>query len=319
MTTTFPICFPKVTVVGAGNVGATTAQLLLSKNLASVVLLDVNEGMAKGKALDLLQMRCSEQFGPQVIDSNDYADSSGSDVVVVTAGIPRRPGMTREELISVNAGIVQSVLEGALPASPNAVYILVTNHLDVMTNLAHQLTGLPGRQLMGMGGVLDSARFAHAISQATGAEPASIQAMVIGAHGEAMVPLPSLAKVDGQPLESVLTNPEEQIARIIQATVQGGATIVELLQSGSAFYAPASAIARMVAAILADKHETLPVCAKLEGQYALADLYMGVPARLGRAGVEEVLELPLSAQELKLLKESARAIQEQLAAVEALN
>ena len=305
--------FPKVTIVGAGNVGATAAQLLLSKNIADVVLLDVSEGLAQGKALDLMQMRCNEQFRPEVSGGQDYAASVDSDVVVITAGIPRRPGMTREELISVNASIVSNVLDGSLPASPDAVYILVTNPLDVMTNLVGQLSGLPSSRLMGMGGVLDSARFAYAISQATGVQPPDIQAMVIGAHGEAMVPLPSLAKVSGHPLTSVLTNPNEPLPQLTQDTGRGGALIVELLQSGSAFYAPASAIARMVQAILDDEHELLSACAKLTGQYGISDLYMGVPVLLGSAGVEQVVELPLAPSELELLQRSAQAIREQLA------
>ncbi|MDR3136306.1 MAG: malate dehydrogenase [Coriobacteriales bacterium] len=303
-----PQRFAKVTVVGAGNVGATTAQLLLTKNSADVVLIDAAEGLAAGKALDLMHMRASEQFGPRVTGSSSYEAAQDSDIVVITAGVARKPGMTREELINVNAGIVASVLTHALAVAPQAVYILVTNPLDVMTNLAARLTKLPDERLMGMGGVLDSARFVHAISLATGAQPADINAMVIGAHGEAMVPLTSLATVSGQPLASVLERPKQQIAQIVEATVQGGAAVVELLKTSSAFYAPASAITRMVQAILNGEDALLPVCAHLRGQYGLDNLYMGVPARLGSGGISHIVELPLSQDEHQLLTAAAKTI-----------
>ncbi len=302
--------YPKVTVVGAGNVGATTAQLLLAKNSADVVLIDVADGVAKGKALDLMHMRSNEHFGPRVLGTGDYADTAKSDIVVVTAGVPRKPGMTREDLINVNAGIVRSVLEGALPASPEAVYIFVTNPLDVMTNLAAGIAQLPKGRLVGMGGVLDTARFTYAIAEATGAEPHEIEALVIGAHGEAMVPLPSLATVKGEPLTSLLT--EEELERIAEATVQGGAAVVNLLQTGSAFYAPASSIAKMVEAILGDTGAVLSSCALLDGEYGISDVYMCVPAVLGAGGVQSIVELPLSAKELAALQTSAEAIKAQV-------
>jgi malate dehydrogenase len=303
---------PKVTVVGAGNVGATTAQLLLLKDLANVVMIDVAEGVAKGKALDLMHMRSNEHFDATIVGSGDYADTADSDIVVVTAGVPRKPGMTREDLIGVNSGIVRSVLDGALPASPNAVFIFVTNPLDVMTNLASQISGLPKARLIGMGGVLDTARFIYAIAQVTGASPAQIEATVVGAHGEAMVPLPSLVKVNGQPLTEVLTNPEQQLPDILEATIQGGAAVVEFLQTGSAFYAPASSIVRMVEAIISNTGVILSTCAKLEGEYGIDGVYMCVPARLGTGGLQEVIELPVSAQELSQLQTSATTIKSQL-------
>jgi malate dehydrogenase len=228
-----PQSYPKVTIVGAGNVGANAALLLLLKNIANVVLIDVVEGVAKGKALDIMQMRSNEQFGPRIVGTGDYADTKDSDIVVVTAGVPRKPGMTREDLLGVNSGIVKSVLAEALPASPNAIYIFVTNPLDVMTNLAARVSGLPKNRLMGMGGVLDTSRFTYAISQATGAEPAAIKCCVVGAHGEAMVPLPSLATVDGKPLTDLLS--ADNIAQVVQDTVPGGAAVVNLLQTGSAY------------------------------------------------------------------------------------
>jgi malate dehydrogenase len=303
--------YPKVTIVGAGNVGANTGLLLLMKNLADVVLIDVVDGVAQGKALDLMHMRSHEQFGPTVIGTGDYADTAGSDIVVVTAGVPRKPGMTREDLLGINAGIVRSVLEGALPASPDALYLFVTNPLDVMTNLAYSIAGLPRQRLFGMGGVLDTARFTYSIARQTGADPSSIDALVIGAHGEAMLPLPRLATVGGVPLPDLL--PTEQIEAIVEETVQGGATVVKLLKTGSAFYAPASSIAQMVSEILQPSGRVLSVCARLEGEYGINDVHMCVPAILGTGGIERIVELELNADELAKLRDSANAIKEQLA------
>lgn len=301
--------YPKVTIVGAGNVGATTALELLSKDLADVVMIDVADGIAKGKALDLMHMRSNEHFGPTVRGTGSYSDTSQSDIVVVTAGVPRKPGMTREDLVGVNSGIVRSVLEGALPASPDALYLFVTNPLDVMTNLAASIAGLPAGQLLGMGGVLDTARFTYAIAEATGAQPQDIEAIVIGAHGEAMVPLPSLAKVNGVPLEEVLAadGSEYKLDAIMEATIQGGAAVVKLLETGSAFYAPASSIARMVKAILNDTREVLSTCAPLSGEYGIEDVLLCVPTELGAGGMREIVELPLSSSELKQLQDSAEA------------
>ncbi|MDR3315061.1 MAG: malate dehydrogenase, partial [Coriobacteriales bacterium] len=259
--------YPKVTIVGAGNVGANAALLLLLKNLADVVLIDVADGVAKGKALDLMHMRSNEHFAPTVTGTGDYADTAGSDIVVVTAGVPRKPGMTREDLIGINAGIVGAVIEAALPASPDALFLFVTNPLDVMTNLAYRLAGLPKERLFGMGGVLDTARFKYAISQETGAEPADIEAVVVGAHGEAMVALPRLAQVGGRPLPELVD--AAALERITTATVQGGAAVVELLKTGSAFYAPASSIVQMVEELLNPTGKTLSVCARLEGEYGI--------------------------------------------------
>ncbi|MDR3307276.1 MAG: malate dehydrogenase [Coriobacteriales bacterium] len=298
--------FPKVTVVGAGNVGATTALLLLLKDLANVVLIDVAEGVAKGKALDLMHMRSNERFGPTITGTGDYGDTAASDIVVVTAGVPRKPGMTREDLLEVNAGIVRQVIDGALAASPNAVFIFVTNPLDVMTNLAARLSGLPKQRLMGMGGVLDSARFAYAIAQETGLAPTQIEALVVGAHGEAMVPLPRLSTAGGIPITSFLD--ADKVERVVANTVTGGAAVVELLQTGSAFYAPASSIVLMVEAILQDSGRVLSTCAKLEGEYGINDVYMCVPARLGKSGVQEVVEIALNEDELIELRTSASVI-----------
>ncbi|MDR2492248.1 MAG: malate dehydrogenase [Coriobacteriales bacterium] len=301
---------PKITIVGAGNVGATAASLLLLKDLADVVLIDVAVGMAKGKALDLMHMRSNEQFVSTVSGTGDYADTAGSDVVVVTAGVPRKPGMTREDLLGVNAGIIKSVLEGVQPASPDAVYLFVTNPLDVMTNLAARISGLPHERVLGMGGVLDTARFTYAIAQETGAAPQEIEALVVGAHGEAMVPLPRLSTVGGTPLDSLLS--PDALARVVSNTVQGGASVVELLQTGSAFYAPASSIVRMLEAIVGDTGAVLSTCAFLDGAYGIDGIAMCVPARLGAGGVQGIVELDLDHSERAQLVASAAAIRAQI-------
>jgi malate dehydrogenase len=305
--------YPKVTVVGAGNVGANTALLLALKGLADVVLIDVAPGLARGKALDLAHMRSLEQFGPRIVGTESYGDTAGSDIVVVTAGVPRKPGMTREDLLGINARIVRSVLEGALPASPDARYIFVTNPLDVMVNLAYDIAGLSKERLFGMGGVLDTARFTYAIAEATGSEPCDIDAMVIGAHGEAMLPLPRLATVRGAALPELLT--AEQIDAVVHNTVQGGAAVVELLKTGSAFYAPAASIARMIEELLRPSGRLLSVCARLEGEYGIDGVYMCVPALLGTAGVEQIVELDLTAEDLTALQNSATSIKAQMAAL----
>ncbi|MDR1357733.1 MAG: malate dehydrogenase [Coriobacteriales bacterium] len=311
MTKTLPVSrYPKVTVVGAGNVGATTALLLLMKELANVVLIDVAEGLARGKALDLMHMRSNEHFGPTVVGTGSYEDTADSDIVVVTAGVPRKPGMTREDLAGINASIVHSVLKGALAESPNALYLFVTNPLDVMTNLAVQLAGLPPQRLIGMGGVLDTARFTYAISEATGAAPRDIKALVIGAHGEAMVPLVSLATVAGRPLLELIT--PGQLAQITEATVQGGAAVVKLLETGSAFYAPASSIVQMVKALLEGSATLHSSCVRLNGEYGISGVSLCVPVLLGSEGVREIIELPLSPEEGEQLHASAESTKAQL-------
>jgi malate dehydrogenase len=279
-----------------------------------VTLIDVADGLAQGKALDLMHMRSIEQFGPTILGTGDYADTAGSDIVVVTAGIPRKPGMTREDLLSINAGIARSVLENALPVSPDALYVFVTNPLDVITNYAFSIAGLPKQRLFGMGGVLDTARFTYSIAKQTGADPSVIDALVIGAHGEAMVPLPRLSTVNGVPLPELLTS--EQIETIVDDTIQGGAAVVKLLQTGSAFYAPASSIALMVAEILKPGGRILSTCARLEGEYGIDGVYMCVPAILGAGGVEKIVELELTDDELAKLRGSADSIKEQIPAFE---
>lgn len=304
---------PKVTVVGAGQVGATTAFLMALHGLADIVLVDVAEGLAQGKALDMMHARSVEQFAPTIVGSGAYALSCGSDVVVITAGIPRRPGMSREDLLNTNGSIVRSVIASVRETSPAAVIVCVTNPLDVMTHLAWRESGLPAARVFGMGGVLDSARFAYFIAQATGAPIDTIEAVVIGAHGDTMVPLPRLSTVAGTPLTSML--PADDVAELVRRTVNGGAEVVSLLQSGSAYHAPAASVTAMVAAILGDTGAVMPSCVLLEGQYGLSGLHLNVPASLGRGGVREVVEWDLTDAEAEALRVSAAGVAEVLASL----
>lgn len=305
---------PKVTIVGAGQVGATAAFVLATRGVSDVTLIDVAEGLPQGKALDMMHARSVLRFGPRVGGTNDYGDTAGSDVVVITAGVPRRPGMTRDELLSINAGIVGSVIAQAVAVSPGAVYICVTNPLDVMTDLAWKLSGLPASRVFGMGGVLDSARFAYFIAEATGAAISEVEALVVGAHGDAMVPLPRLSTVAGRPLTDLL--PVEEVAEVVRRTVFGGAEVVSLLKTGSAFYAPGASVASMVEAVVSDSGAVLPTCVRLQGEYGVSGVHMSVPAVLGREGVRAVPELPLESAELSALRASAAAVAEQIAALE---
>jgi len=308
------VSHPKVTIVGAGQVGATAAFTLAVRNVTDVTLIDLAEGLPQGKALDMMHSRSVLKFEPRVSGTNDYADTAGSDIVVVTAGIPRKPGMTRDELLAVNSRIVGDVVTRAIAASPEAILICVTNPLDVMTDLAWKRSGLPASRVMGMGGVLDSARFAYFIAQATGAAIGEVEALVVGAHGDAMVPLPRLSTVAGRPLTELL--PSEEVDEIVRRTVFGGAEVVSLLKTGSAFYAPGVSVAAMVEAILADASVVLPSCVRLDGQYGVTGIHMTVPAVLGRAGVLAVPELPLEPAELAAVQASAAQIAEQIAALE---
>jgi malate dehydrogenase len=307
------VAYPKVTVVGAGQVGATAASLMLLKDLADVVLIDVAEGLPQGKALDLMHSRSVERFGPRITGTNDYADTAGSDVVVVTAGLARKPGMSRDDLLAANARIVRSVIEQASAVSPDAVFLCVTNPLDLMTYLAWQVSGLPSSRVLGMGGVLDSARFAFAIAEATGASIDDVEAVVVGAHGDAMVPLSRHSTVEGRRVTELL--PEEAVEAIVKRTVNGGAEVVSLLKTGSAYYAPGASVTRMVAAILRDERVTLPSCVLLEGRYGIDGVYLSVPAVLGREGVVEVPEIELDAEELAALRASAATVAEGLASL----
>jgi malate dehydrogenase len=309
------LSYPKVTVVGAGQVGATAALLLATKEIADVVMVDVAEGLPQGKALDMMHMRSVELFDTRVSGTNDYADTAGSDVVVVTAGLPRKPGMTRADLLAANARIVRSVVPAVVEASPDAVLLMVTNPLDIMVDLAHRISGLPAQRVFGMGGVLDSARFAYFIAEATGAAIADVDALVIGAHGDAMVPVPSLSTVGGKPLPELLD--AAAIDALVERTVFGGAEVVSLLKTGSAFYAPAASVVKMVTAILGDAGVVLPSCVRLSGEYGQNDLYMSVPAVLGADGVEAIPEVELTAAEAERLAASADSIREGVAALAA--
>jgi malate dehydrogenase len=305
---------PRVTVVGAGQVGATAALLVALKSTADVVLVDVAEGIAQGKALDMMHARSIEHFASSVTGTNEYGPTAGSDVVVITAGLPRKPGMTREDLLAANGAIVRSVIAEVRATSPGAVVLCVTNPLDVMTHLAWRASGFPSGRVLGMGGVLDSARFAYFIAQATGAPVSEVDAMVIGAHGDTMVPLPRFSRVGGVPLPEVL--PADEVAEVVRRTVFGGAEVVSLLKTGSAFYAPGASVAAMVAAILGDTGAVMPSCVLLDGQYGLSGLHLNVPAVLGRGGVRSVPEWDLDAEELAALRSSAAGVAETLAAID---
>ncbi|MEO1401036.1 MAG: malate dehydrogenase [Cyanobacteria bacterium J06635_1] len=301
---------PKVTVVGAGNVGATLAQRILYHNLAHVVLIDIIEGRPQGLALDLMESQPLESFAYTVTGTNDYADTANSDVVVITAGLPRKPGMSRDDLVQVNGKIVIEVMQRAISTSPNAQFIIVTNPLDVMAYLAWRVSGLPPGRVMGMAGVLDSARFRSFIAQGLKVPARDVETLVLGGHGDLMVPLLSCTTVSGLPIAELMA--PEQVAQLVERTRHGGAEVVNLLKTGGAFYAPAASAATMVQAILHNQSRVLPLSAYLSGQYGLSDLFLGTPCRLGRNGVETILELPLSPAEQTALETSARAVKQTL-------
>lgn len=297
---------PLVTIIGAGRVGSTLAQRIAEKNLANVVLLDILQGMPQGLALDLMEARGIELHHRQIIGTNNYGDTFDSDIVVITAGFPRKPGMSRDDLLLTNAKIVVSAAKNAIVHSPNAVFIIVTNPLDVMTYLAWQTTGLPPHRIMGMAGVLDSARFETFIAMELGVLPADVKAMVMGSHGDLMVPLSRCATVHGIPVTEFLD--AATIERLVQRTRRGGAEIVELMQTGGAFFAPASAACVMVESILLNQHRLLPVAAYLQGEYGLKDIFLGVPCHLGCGGIENLVEISLSDSEQAELHASAQAV-----------
>ena len=302
----------KVTVVGAGKYGSTTAQRLAEADVIDeVVLTDIVEGLPQGLALDMNQSRPVLKYRTLVTGTNDYADTAGSDVVVITAGLPRKPGMSRMDLLEVNAKIVKQVTGQLIAHSPDATLIVVTNPLDQMTTLAADVSGLPKHKVLGQAGVLDSARLTHFISEATGVDVLDIEAVTLGSHGPTMVPVPSQCKVGGKALDEVL--PAEKIEELIERTRKGGAEIVGLLKTGSAYYAPSAAAAWMVKAIIQDTKEIIPSCAWVTGEYGVSDVYLGVPARLGASGVEEIIELPLTDGEKAALAEAATAVKEKVA------
>ena len=298
----------KVTVVGAGNVGATAAQRLAEKALCDVVLVDIVEGVPQGKALDLMEAAPVEKHDGQVTGANTYEATEGSDIVIITAGIPRKPGMSRDDLISTNAGIVKSVTEQVAKYSPNAVLIIVSNPLDAMCHVAYEASGFPKNRVIGMAGVLDSARFRTFISMELNVSVENIHAFVLGGHGDTMVPLPRYSTVAGIPITELM--PADRIAALVDRTANGGAEIVGLLKTGSAFYAPASSAVEMAESILKDRKKILPCAVYLEGEYGYNDLFIGVPVKLGAGGVEEIIEIDLTADEKTALDKSAAAVEE---------
>lgn len=298
----------RVTVVGAGNVGATTAQRIAEAGLADVVLVDIVEGMPQGKALDLQETLPVLGADATLTGSNDLAAMAGSDLVVVTAGLPRKPGMTREDLLQKNSDIVGGIADAIARHAPHATVIVVSNPLDVMTWLTWRKTKFPKNRVMGMAGVLDSARFSAFLAMELGVSIKDIRAMVLGGHGDMMVPLPRFSTVAGVPVTELI--PAKRLEEIVKRTRDGGAEIVALLKTGSAFYAPSASAVAMVAAILRDEKRILPVCALLEGEYGLSDVFVGVPAKLGAGGVEAVLTLPLAADESAALRRSAESVRE---------
>jgi len=297
----------KITVIGAGNVGATAAQRLAESGLADVVLLDIIEGVPQGKALDLLEAAPVEGHDRQVLGSNDYELSAGSDIVIITAGIARKPGMSRDDLLKTNMKIVGDVTREAVRFSPDSVLIIVSNPLDAMCHVAYRASGFDRRRVIGMAGVLDAARFRTFIAMELDVSVGNIQAMVLGGHGDTMVPLPRFTTVAGIPVSEFIA--PDRLEELIQRTRQGGAEIVGLLKTGSAYYAPASAAARMAEVILNDRKEILPCSVLLDGEYGLSGLFVGVPVKLGAGGVEEIIELKLNPDEEKALRESAAAVQ----------
>ena len=296
----------KVTIVGSGFVGQTTAMRVVQKGLAEVVLTDIVEGLPQGVALDMKESAPVEGFEPLIVGTNDYADAAGSDVVVITAGLPRQPGMSRMDLLGKNAAIIRSVVEQIAPSSPEAIVIVVTNPLDEMTYLAADVSGFPKERVMGMAGVLDSARLCYFIAEELRVSPLVVRAMTLGSHGDAMIALPRHATVDGRPLPELAD--EATLERLVQRTRDGGAEIVALLKKGSAYYAPSASVARMIEAIAGATDEVLPVCAWTTGQYGISETYVGVPARLGPGGVEEIVELDLDGDELTRLRAAAEGI-----------
>ncbi len=296
----------KVTVVGSGFVGQTTAMRILEKRFADVCLIDIIEGKPQGLALDLKQAAPIEGYEPSIVGTNDYADTAGSDIVVITAGFPRQPGMSRMDLLGKNAAIMRDVVENVMPGSPGAILVVVSNPLDEMTFLAAEVSGFPRERVMGMAGVLDSARLRWFIAEELGVSPNEVEAITLGSHGDAMVALPRHATVKGAPLPELVDEPT--LERLFQRTRDGGAEIVALLKSGSAYYAPSASVVAMVRAIVQDTKEVLPVCAWTTGEYGISDVYVGVPARLGAKGVEEIVELDMNDDELAKLRAAAESI-----------
>lgn len=299
----------KVTVVGAGNVGATCADVLAYREIANqIVLVDIKEGLAEGKSLDIWQKAPIDQYDSRTIGAtNDYSKSAGSDVVVITSGLPRKPGMSRDDLIGTNAGIVKTVTENVVKHSPNAIIIVVSNPLDVMTYQAHVTSKFPRTRVMGMAGILDTARYRAFLAEALNISPKDIQAVLLGGHGDTMVPLPRYTTVAGIPVTELMD--KDKLTAILERTKVGGGELVKLMGT-SAWYAPGSAAAQMVEAIIRDQRRIFPVCVKLEGEYGVDDCYLGVPVILGKNGIEKIIELDLNKDEKALMDASRKAVRE---------
>src|ERR1700726_1784635 len=303
----------KVTIVGSGNVGATAAHWIVAKELADVVLLDVVEGLPQGKALDLLQAMPIEKRDCSIVGTNDYADTANSDVVVITAGIARKPGMSRDDLLNTNFKIMSDVVAKAVAASPNTILIVVSNPLDAMAQTAFKQAGLPRERVIGMAGVLDSARFRTFIAEELKVSVENVTAFVLGGHGDTMVPLPRYSTVAGIPITELMD--AATVERLVERTRDGGAEIVKYLKTGSAYYAPSAAVAEMVEAILKDKKKILPCAAYLEGEYGIKGLYVGVPVKLGEKGIEQIIQIKLTPEEKAALDKSADAVKELVAVI----
>ena len=307
----------KVTVVGAGKYGSMTALRIAEYDIAkTVVMTDIVEGLPQGLSLDINQSRYVEGFNTKLIGTNNYEDTSDSDIVVITAGLPRKPGMSRMDLLEVNAGIVSEVTKNILKHSDNPIIVVVTNPLDQMTTLTAEVSNLSKNRVIGQAGVLDSSRFAYFISEKVGVDISSVEALTLGSHGETMVPVPSLCKVDGKPLEELLSS--EEINDLVQKTSDGGAEIVSLLKTGSAYFAPASSAATMVKAMLSDSNEIFPVCAWRNGEYGINDVYLGVPARLGAEGISEIVEYDLTDTEKAALLGASNSVKEKVAELDSI-
>ena len=296
----------KISIIGAGNVGASLAQRLVEKDIADIVLLDIIAGLPQGKALDIYQSSSITGFSSNITGTNDYQDTVGSDVVIITSGIGRKPGMTRDELLEINLKIVSEVTRNVTRYSPDCIIIVVTNPVDTMTYLSLKVSGFERNRVVGLSGVLDSARFSSFIAAELDVSPAEVSAFVLGEHGRNMVVIPRLATIKGKPITELL--PKETINRLVERTINAGAEVVSLLKTGSAFYAPAAAAARMVEAIMQDKKEVLPCAAYLKGEYCIKDVVIGVPVKLGKSGIEKIIEFDLTSKEKEALQNSAGAV-----------
>lgn len=303
----------KVTIIGAGFVGSTCAHWIAGKELADVVLVDIVEGVPQGKGLDLLEAGPIEGFDVNIVGTNSYDETENSDVVILTSGAPRKPGMSREDLLKINAEITASNIEKVAKTSPNSVIIIVNNPMDTMAYLAYKVAGFPRERVLGQGGVLDTARYRTFIAQEAGVSVEDVQAMLMGGHGDEMVPLPRYTTISGIPVTEFIS--AERLNAIVERTKKGGGEIVQLLKTGSAYYAPAAATVQMVEAIVKDKKRILPAAAFLQGEYGLNDLFFGVPIKLGAGGMEQIIELPLTADEQAQAAKSAALVKDSIAAL----